>query len=63
MSTILQTFKWFEYNHGFAFYNSYKKNMLVELCVSNYATSDGLVNGAYVIFKTWQNIVKKPLYG
>jgi hypothetical protein len=26
--------------------------MLIELCVSNYATSDGLVNEAYDIFKT-----------
>jgi hypothetical protein len=26
--------------------------MLVELCVGNYATSHGLVNGAYDILKT-----------
>jgi hypothetical protein len=30
----------------------YKKNMLVELCGSNYATFDGLVNGVNGIFKT-----------
>jgi hypothetical protein len=28
-----------------------KKNMLVELCAINYATHDGLVNGAYGIFQ------------
>ncbi len=28
-----------------------KKDMLVELCASNYATSDGLVNGTNGIFK------------
>jgi hypothetical protein len=27
------------------------KNMLIELCVGNYATLDGLVNGANGIFK------------
>jgi hypothetical protein len=31
-----------------------KKNMLVELCVSNYATSNGLVNGIDDIFKDQQ---------
>jgi hypothetical protein len=29
-----------------------KKDMLVELCVGNYATFDGLMNGANDIFKT-----------
>jgi hypothetical protein len=28
-----------------------KKNMLVELCVGNYATHDGLINGANEIFQ------------
>jgi hypothetical protein len=28
-----------------------KKNMLVELCAGNYATHDGLVNGANGIFQ------------
>jgi len=28
-----------------------KKNMLVELCVGNYATHDGFVNGANEIFQ------------
>jgi hypothetical protein len=37
--------------------------MLVELCVSNYATFDGLVNGTNDILKHQQHIVKKPLYG
>jgi hypothetical protein len=32
-------------------YNSYKKDMLVELCASNYVTSNGLVNGTNGIFK------------
>jgi hypothetical protein len=31
---------------------SIKKDMLVELCVGNYAISDGLVNGIDGIFKT-----------
>ncbi len=30
---------------------SSKENMLVELCVGNYATHDGLVNGANGIFQ------------
>jgi hypothetical protein len=34
------------------FYNSYKNDMFVELYVSNYATSYGLVNGVNGIFKT-----------
>ncbi len=37
--------------------------MLVELCVSNYATFGGLVNGIDGILKHQQDIVKKPLYG
>ncbi len=40
-----------------------KKGMLVELCVGNYVTFDGFVNGADGIFKHQQHIVKKPLYG
>ncbi len=41
-----------------------KKNMLVELCVSNYATFDGFVNAIDGIFKASNNILwKKPLYG
>jgi hypothetical protein len=28
-----------------------KKNMLVELCARNYATQDGIVNGANRIFQ------------
>jgi len=39
------------------------KNMLVELCASNYATSDGLVNGVDGIFKTSTTYCEKPLYG
>jgi len=31
-------------------YNSYKKDMLVELCAGNYVTSNGLVNGTNGIF-------------
>jgi hypothetical protein len=37
--------------------------MLVELCVDNYATSNGLVNGTDDFLKHQQHIVKKPLYG
>ncbi len=35
--------------------------MLVELCVGNYATSNGLVNGTNDILKT--STTSKPLYG
>jgi hypothetical protein len=34
-----------------------KKNMLVELCVSNYATFDGFVNAIDGIFKASNNIL------
>jgi hypothetical protein len=37
--------------------------MLVELCDGNYATFDGLVNGAYDILKTSTTYCEKPLYG
>jgi len=33
-------------------YNSYKKEMLGELCVGNYVTSNGFVNGINGTFKT-----------
>ena len=36
-----------------------KKNMLVELCAGNYATHDGLVNGADGLFKTFMLINSK----
>ncbi len=36
---------------GLHFIIQIKKDMLVELCVSNYATYDGLVNGAHGILK------------
>jgi hypothetical protein len=39
------------------------KNMLVELCASNYATFDGLMNGVDGIFKTSTTHCEKPLYG
>jgi hypothetical protein len=39
------------------------KYMLVELCVGNYATSNGLVNGADGIFKASTTYCEKPLYG
>ncbi len=45
----------------FAFYNSYKINMLVELCVSYYATFNGLVNGANGIFKASTAYCKKTI--
>jgi hypothetical protein len=38
-----------------------KKNMLVELCASNYATSDGLVNGVNVTFQDYIENNPKPL--
>jgi hypothetical protein len=31
------------------------KNMLMELCASNYATLDGFVNGADSIFQDYKN--------
>jgi hypothetical protein len=37
--------------------------MLVELCVSYYATFNGIVNGANDILKHQQHIVKILLYG
>jgi len=45
----------------FAFYNSHKKDMLVELYVGNYATSYGLVNGVNDIFKTSTTYCEKPI--
>ncbi len=38
-----------------------KKNMLVELCVGDYATSNGFVNGANDIFKTSITYCEKPI--
>jgi hypothetical protein len=38
-----------------------KKNMLVELCASNYATSDGLINGANGTFQEYIENNPKPL--
>jgi hypothetical protein len=40
-----------------------KKYMLVELCVGNYATFNGLVNGVNGIFKASTTYCEKPLYG
>jgi hypothetical protein len=40
-----------------------KKYMLVKLCVSNYVTFDGFVNGTDGILKHQQHIAKKSLYG
>jgi len=37
--------------------------MLVKLCVDNYATFDGFVNGVDGIFKTSTTYCEKPLYG
>jgi hypothetical protein len=45
----------------FAFYNSYKKDMLVELYAGNYATSNGLVNGVNDILKTSTTYCEKPI--
>jgi hypothetical protein len=38
-----------------------KIDMLVELCASNYATSDGLVNGANGIFKASTTYYEKTI--
>jgi hypothetical protein len=38
-----------------------KKKMIVELCVGNYETFNGLVNGAYGIFKDFIKIISKSL--
>jgi hypothetical protein len=35
--------------------------MLVELCVDNYATFDGLVNGVDGIFKAWTTYCEKTI--
>jgi hypothetical protein len=37
--------------------------MLVELCIGNYTTFDGLVNGSDGIFKASTIYYEKPLYG
>jgi hypothetical protein len=37
--------------------------MLVELCVGNYATPNGLVNGVDGIFKASTTYYEKSLYG
>jgi len=38
-----------------------KKDMLVELCVGNYATSNGLLNGVDGIFKTSTTYYEKTI--
>ncbi len=38
-----------------------KKKMLVELCAGNYKTFNGLVNGAYGIFKKFTKTISKSL--
>jgi hypothetical protein len=42
-------------------YDSYKKDMLVELCVGNYVTSNGFVNEANGIFKASTTYCEKPI--
>jgi hypothetical protein len=39
-----------------------KKKMLVELCVGNYETFDGLVNGANVIFENFIKLFQNLLF-
>jgi len=46
---------------GLHFMNNKKKDMLVELCDGNYATSYGLVNGANGIFKTSTTYCEKTI--
>jgi len=48
---------------GLHFTINIKNNMLVKLCVSNYVTFDGFVNGIDGILKHQQHIMKKSLYG
>jgi hypothetical protein len=48
----LTNFQTIQKSCNFAFYDPYENNMFVELCVNNYATFDGLVNGDVSIFKT-----------
>ncbi len=40
-----------------------KKNMLVELCAWNYATHDGIVNGANGIFQSTKVLNQNKSYG
>jgi hypothetical protein len=42
-------------------YNSYKKEMLVELCAGNYVTSNGFVNGVNGTFKTSTTYCEKTI--
>jgi len=46
---------------GLYFIINIKKDMLVELCVNNYATSNGLVNGADHIFKASTTYCEKTI--
>jgi hypothetical protein len=38
-----------------------KKNILVELCVGNYSTLDGLINGANGMFQDYIKVFNKQL--
>jgi hypothetical protein len=42
-------------------YNSYKKEMLVELCARNYVTSNGFVNGVNNTFKISTTYCEKTI--
>jgi hypothetical protein len=44
---------------GLYYENLVKKNMLVELCVGNYGTSDGLVDGVDGIFENFTKTISK----
>jgi hypothetical protein len=47
---------------GLHFIINIKKDMLVELCASNYATFDNLVNGVDSIFKASTTYCEKNYY-
>ncbi len=51
MSSIISITKWCKFHNKPTLRGSSIENMLVELCYRNYATHDGLVNGAYGIFQ------------
>jgi hypothetical protein len=46
---------------GLHFMNNIKKDMLVELCDGNYATSYGFVNGVNGIFKASTTYCEKTI--
>jgi hypothetical protein len=47
------------FHHNYSFF----KNMLIELCVGNYLTLDGLVNVVYGAFVNYTKKIQPCYYG